>query len=82
MLFDAEARKQLKTAGSFGAIGIEMVVSLLLGYFAGRWLDGRLEMSPLWSYIGLGVGSLAGVNALYRAIRRYRRLEREEETNP
>jgi F0F1-type ATP synthase assembly protein I len=51
--------------------GITLAVSVVLGYFAGHWLDDRLNTGIIFTLIGvlLGlVGSVINTVRLYRAL--------------
>jgi F0F1-type ATP synthase assembly protein I len=53
--------------------GITLAVAVVLGYFAGHWLDDRLNTGIIFSLIGvlLGlVGSVINTVRLYRALMR------------
>lgn len=54
--------------GSFGTLGIELVLSVLLAGGVGYWLDGRLGTFPWLSVIGIILGTVAGLRSAYRAI--------------
>ncbi len=69
-LLGPEGRKQLKVASRFGAIGIEMVLAICVGYFGGRWLDGRLSTDPYLAYVGLALGLIAAFKSLWTVARR------------
>jgi ATP synthase protein I len=58
-----------KGLGSYGTVGLEVVLSVMLGLFAGRWLDGKLGSAPYLALVGgaLGVGTAA--RAVLRAYR-------------
>lgn len=68
-LLDPEQRKQLKVASRVGAVGLEMALSVVLGYFAGRWCDGRFDTEPYLMYLGVLAGIIAGFRSLYRVAR-------------
>jgi ATP synthase protein I len=51
---------------SASAVGIEMAVSILIGWGAGTWLDGRFGTEPILMLAGL----LFGVAAAFRALLR------------
>jgi ATP synthase protein I len=53
--------------------GITLAVAVVLGYFAGHWLDDRLNTGIIFTLIGvlLGlVGSMINTVRLYRAVMR------------
>lgn len=64
--------------------GVTLAVSVVLGFFAGQWLDGRLSISiPLFTLIGvlLGlVGSTMNTVRLYRALLRKSESDRDAQT--
>ncbi len=60
-----EEKKQLKLATRVSAVGLERVLATLVGYFGGTWLDGRFHTAPYLTYVGFGVGLVAGFNALW-----------------
>lgn len=71
--------KNLKALGGPGTVGLEIVVGLMLGLFAGQYLDARLAMAPLFTLLGVGLGLGAGVRGLVRAHRSMQREAREDE---
>ena len=54
-----------KDYGRYGSVGIELVVSIVLGYYAGHWLDGKIGGGHGWLTV---LGSVVGVYAGFRAI--------------
>ena len=75
---DPEARKQLRETANVGAVGLEMGLAVTVGYFLGRWLDGRFETTPYLTYFFLFIGIAAGFKGLYRAARRHAEQHRAE----
>ena len=53
-----------------GSIGIEMGVSVLIGFLIGRWIDGKFGTQP-WLTL---VFTLLGVAAGFRSLNRLARL--------
>jgi ATP synthase protein I len=53
------------------AILSQLAGSILVGIFAGRWLDGKAGTAPLFLIIGLFVGLAAGVYAMLRLVKHY-----------
>jgi hypothetical protein len=50
----------LKDLGRYGTVGLELLVSMALGYYGGRWLDARLGaggwVTGVCSFFGVMVG--------------------------
>ncbi len=69
-----EGRQQLRTAARFSAIGIEMGLSPLVGYFGGRWLDQKLGTAPWLMIIGLLLGAAAGFRSVFRLLRESKKV--------
>ena len=69
--------------GDVGGVGIQFVLCLAFGYYAGRWLDGRFFGSHGYA---TGIGALFGVAAAFKGIYdaarranlRLEQLERDE----
>jgi len=61
----ANTRKPWREFGRYGAVGMEFVVSMAVGYYLGKWLDGRFFGGKGWA---TGIGSLIGVYTAFKAI--------------
>jgi F0F1-type ATP synthase assembly protein I len=53
-----------------------LVVSPLVGFFVGKFVDRWLQSSPAWSIVGLALGFVAAGREIYLIIRR---VQAEEE---
>jgi F0F1-type ATP synthase assembly protein I len=75
-------KQDWKGVGRYGTVGLELFLSVLLGLFAGQFLDRRFHTAPWLTLIGVGYGIAAGIRGLYRAATRATRdaeeLERAE----
>ncbi len=81
-LLDPEGREQWQIAGRVGAIGIELGLSIALGFVAGDWLDGTFGTKPWLTWLGLALGLVAGGRSLYRLMRKTRAdLDADRETD-
>ncbi len=64
-----EGRKQLKLAGRFASAGLELAVSIVVGYLGGQYLDEKLDTAPWIQFTGLLLGITAGFRSLYKLAR-------------
>jgi len=62
----------IKTGFSFSTVGIEMALSVGLGYLIGDWFDSRFDSSPWGMLVLVLVGSAAGFLNLYRSTKKLR----------
>ncbi len=66
-------------ASKVSYIGIFFGVAICIGFFAGRWLDGRFHTSPWITVAGLLVGVASGFRELIRIARRIEKQQSEPE---
>ncbi|MGG0716144.1 AtpZ/AtpI family protein [Robertmurraya massiliosenegalensis] len=64
-------RHPFQAFGLMSAILSQLVGSVLIGIFLGRWLDGQLRTEPLFLIIGLLLGLAAGIYAMLRLIQHF-----------
>ncbi|HSU40765.1 MAG TPA: AtpZ/AtpI family protein [Polyangiaceae bacterium] len=72
-------KQDWKGAGRYGTVGLELVLSVVVGLFAGQFLDRRFHTAPWLTLVGTGYGIAAGVRGLYRAAQRATREAEELE---
>jgi ATP synthase protein I len=73
-------RSDLKGLGDYGTVGLDLVLSILLGFFGGRWLDEKLGTHGWLTMTGFVLGTIAGFRSLYRAAVKMRKeTEAEDE---
>lgn len=60
--------KGLKAFALGSTIAVQFAASILLGLWAGRFLDARLDTEPWLMLAGLLAGMGAGVLAVYRTV--------------
>ena len=64
----------------YASVGIEFGLSVVIGYLAGRWLEGRLDCPPWGTVGGVLFGFAAALRSLLRlAAREERRAKAERE---
>jgi F0F1-type ATP synthase assembly protein I len=68
-----------KGLGTYGTVGLELSLSIVVGLLAGQWLDKKFGTAPWLMLIGLAYGIAAGARALYRALQRANREAEEIE---
>jgi ATP synthase protein I len=64
---DGHLQRELKDLGTYGTVGLEFGLSVLVGLFGGQWLDRKFHTAPWLTLIGTGFGVAAGVRTLWRA---------------
>ena len=57
----------LHDLGRYGTVGLEIIVSLALGYYAGRWVDEKIGGGGWVTGAGALFGLVLGVYSLWRA---------------
>jgi ATP synthase protein I len=51
-------------------IPVILVVAPLIGYYGGKWVDGKLGTSSVFAIIGLGLGFAAAGKEIYNLIKK------------
>ncbi|MBU0554122.1 AtpZ/AtpI family protein [Myxococcota bacterium] len=59
-------------SAQLASLGLEMGISVALGYLGGAWIEGRWGGAPWGSTIGVILGFIAGLRALIRAANKVR----------
>ncbi len=57
----------LKDLGRYGTVGIELLVSMALGYYGGRWLDAKLGAGGWVTGAGAFMGVAVGFYSIWKA---------------
>jgi ATP synthase protein I len=60
-----------KTAGLMGALGTNMVVCLLIGYFGGSYISERTGGHKGWVIAGVMTGLFVGIISIVLIIKRF-----------
>jgi len=63
-------------------IGLTFTVAVLLGFFAGRWVDGKLHTQPLFILIGVFWGVGGSFWYLVRKVRELEKREKQSNSSP
>ena len=72
-------KDRYKALGSWSTLGLEIVLSVMIGLFAGRWADGRLGTEPWLTVLGFFFGLGAAIKSLVRTTREMQAITRREE---
>lgn len=70
-------KQDWKAVGRHGTVGLEIALSVVVGFLGGSWLDRKLGTGGWLTALGVAYGVAAAARALYRAARRATR-EAEE----
>jgi F0F1-type ATP synthase assembly protein I len=62
-----------RAAGHAGSVGLEILLGLAVGYYGGRWLDGKLGTAPWLGWVGIVVGIGVAIKALMRVTKDYKK---------
>ena len=69
----------MKDVGRYGTVGIELIVSMGIGYYGGRWLDGKVGGRGWITGLGAFLGVVVGFYSLWRTSQMMQRdIERAE----
>jgi ATP synthase protein I len=68
-----------KALGSYGTLGMEIALSVVVGLFGGQWLDKKLHTGGVLTWVGFAYGLAAAGRAIYRAVRKSNREAEEAE---
>jgi F0F1-type ATP synthase assembly protein I len=79
---DPDAKKMWRVAGTTGAVGIEIVLAVLVGYLGGQWLDRHFGTGPWLKWVGLVAGVGAAIKALMRVVRQYNKSLDQQDDGP
>ena len=67
------------------SIGITLALAICIGYFGGKWIGGKLGNAAVGSYIGFGMGVVAGFMEMFRSVARWNRrlkgIEKQRSTD-
>lgn len=64
-------KNSYKAMALMSAISAQLVGSILIGLFAGKWLDAKLGTLPLFLILGLFLGLAAGIYSMLRLIKNF-----------
>lgn len=54
----------LRLAGA----GAQLAAALVAGLYGGQWLDRRFGTAPVFLFVGVALGAIGGMMALYRQL--------------
>lgn len=57
--------------GAFVTVPFVLIVSPMVGWFFGRWLDKKIDTAPVLMYVFLIMGLMAGGYECYRIIKKF-----------
>ena len=63
----------LRGNADYATLGLNLVLSIAVGFGAGYWLDGQFDTRPYLSLVGFAFGIAAAIRFIYRAATRMQR---------
>ncbi len=70
MLVDNDKKKFYRSLGVLSSIGLSVVLAIIIGILIGRWLDGLFGTTPLFFFIFLFIGIVAGFRNIFVIVSR------------
>jgi len=77
--FTVSVNSSWKGIGKYSTVGLDLALSILVGLFGGRWLDGKLGTGHWLTIVGLGFGIATGARFVWRALQAANREAEEQE---
>ncbi len=71
MAQDNDKRKMYLTVADLSTMGFAMVLSIVIGLFAGFYLDGKFGTEPIFTFVFLFGGIMAGFRMMYKTYMRF-----------
>lgn len=71
-------RENWAVAATYTHLGVTLAATVLLGFFGGYWLDGKIGSKPIMTLIGAMCGATGGFIYLVRTLTR---MQTEKETD-
>lgn len=65
-----ETRQTIRELGYYGSLGFSIALATFIGLFIGLGLDKLFGTTPVFMFIFLGFGIIAGFTNIYRAMKR------------
>ncbi len=78
---DKEIRKNIREVGGLMTLGLEMGISVTLGYFMGSWIDNWFGTQPIFLILCISFGFGAAFMAVYRAYKIAKDVDNQGEIN-
>ena len=78
----SQSGREMLSALSFATIGLEMGVSIFVGWYAGQWLDERFETRPWLMVTFLFLGLFSGFRSLFRLAMRAAKDAQDDDDEP
>jgi len=75
---DKRSKNPYKAMALMSAISAQLVGSILIGLFLGKWVDAKLGTLPLFLIIGLFLGLAAGIYSMLRLIKTFTEGNKDE----
>ncbi|MEW6696540.1 MAG: AtpZ/AtpI family protein [Bacillota bacterium] len=66
----------LRALALASSISVEIAAATVLGFFAGRWLDSKLDTDPWLMLLGLLLGMAGGMWGVYHTLEAFRKKDK------
>jgi len=72
-------KDEYKAIGSWGTLGLEIVLSIVIGFWVGHWADGKLGTGQWLALLGFFLGCGAATKAIVRTHKEMQAVTAREE---
>ena len=69
-----ETRQMLRELAYYSSLGFSIAIAIFIGLFVGLFLDKTLGTTPIFMFIFLGLGIIAGFRNMMLALKKSRKL--------
>ncbi|MCF8024091.1 MAG: AtpZ/AtpI family protein [Desulfobacteraceae bacterium] len=70
-----ETRQAFRDLGYYTHLGFSIALAIFIGLFIGLWIDKTFGTEPVFMFIFLVLGIIAGFNNIYLAVKRSKKEE-------
>ena len=71
-----DTRRSIRELAYYSSLGLSIVLSIFIGLFAGIYLDATFGTRPVFTFVFLGLGIVAGFRNIFHAMNKLRKEDK------